>query len=138
MAKTAGYSATTEISTDGGVTYTAIGGMQDMGLKSKGATLDTTTHDSGAYKEFIAGRSETTFDLKGLYDAADAGQTAMQAAHLARTLIKLRYRPIVGAGYPQFVLSCYLTELDDDSPNDNANAITYSAQVTGAPGVSTQ
>ena len=138
MAKAAGYGSTVEVSTDGGVTYTAIGGMMDEGFKCKGATLDVTNHDSGVYKEFIAGRLDLSFDLKGFYDFADAGQTVMQAAMIARTLIKLRYRPVVGTGQQQFILSCYLTGLDDDSPNEAANAINYTAQVTGAPSITTQ
>ena len=54
----AGYGSKLYASSDGGSNYVAVGGIKDVTFSNTLSTYETTNKDSGAVKEFIAGRRE--------------------------------------------------------------------------------
>jgi TP901-1 family phage major tail protein len=138
MAKLQGYLSRLAESSDGGTTYVNVAGIQEISFGGPRGTIDITNKDSGAYKEFMAGRLEYKLSASGFFDAADPGQAALWTAKEAGSTIKLRFRPTVSAGTVEYILSALVTDIEDTSPNDGALSIKYTFQPTGSPTVQNQ
>ena len=92
-------------------------------------TLDVTTFDSSAFKEFLAGLTEGTVSITGDYDSTDTnGQIALITAFLAKTLLTSTQKPkILWNGVNGMTADGYCTELNMDT--DVAALVNFAATI---------
>jgi len=138
MAKVTGRLGFAAISTDGGTVYANIGSSKTVKLGSKRATIKRTTHDSGDNEEYGAGRKDATLSVDCAYDEADTGQAACWTSYEAGTTVWFRFRPDTGSGKKQYRQQGIITDMSDDSPNDDDNALSIQIQLSGTRTTDTQ
>ncbi len=126
-----GYSALVAISTDG-TTYNNIGEIRDCTLNVEGDAIDATSHDSGGWKEFIAGLKSWSVDGDALYIDVDAGQDAVYAALDGGTLLYIRFRPKTGTGKDNFAGRGIVTSWSLAGPNSDAATAKIKIQGSGS------
>ena len=124
-----GVSFILQTSPDGGVTYHTVAGAKKAILARKTNAIDTTTKDDNGDKSVLAGLREWTVNFDQLWVSADAGQLDIQAAQAAGTSlqIKLQY----GTGSDTYVGKCYVTDISEDMPDNEAVTYTGTLQGTG-------
>lgn len=116
----------------GGVT---VGEVKNItGPSESAATIDVTSHSSpGYYQEFISGFLDGgEITLQGNLIVADAGQVAMHAALVARTLASfVLYFPT--AVTATFTFDGIVTNFDPDFPFDGVMGFSATIKVSGQP-----
>lgn len=128
----AGYNALMYISTDGGTTYNKVGELKDVTLTVERETIDATSHDSGGWKENIAGLGSWSASAEALYVDADAGQDAVYNALVNGTLAKFRFLPKTGTGLEKFEGDGRIVSWELAGPNDDAAAVSIEIEGSGA------
>lgn len=116
-----------------GVTYTEVTGVKDTGFDGSGSAEDVTDHDSGLFKEFIAGRGEAKITYSGNYNEADSGQGIVRTAYLGRTTCYFKFRPAVATGAKEIYCNGIVTSFKISAPNDGVIPLTFDVQLTGTP-----
>jgi hypothetical protein len=89
----AAYAGLIDVSTDGGATWTPVGGINDANFAPKSDVLDKTAFNSGSSaKQKFLGMDDGQITLAGDYLAADAGQVALRNAKINKTVIRVRIK----------------------------------------------
>lgn len=118
---------------DGGG-YDEIGKIVDGSLEVDSAEVNVSTHDSGAWEEFLQGRGNMTMSLSCLYDEADAGQEACIAAAFAQTAGTARFRMRGNtATAKEYIAAAFVKSTPMNAPNDEAGDLQLNFRLTGAP-----
>jgi predicted secreted protein len=130
--KNAGRLALLAISTDGGNNYTTVSDVVSIKRAAKRATIKRTTHDDADNETYGSGRKDATLSCEAKYVEDDAGQEACWVSYEAGTTVYFRYRPTTGAGKKQFYGQGIITDMSDDSPNDDDTTLSISIQLSGA------
>lgn len=116
-----------------GSVYTAVGGVKDISFDLTGAADETTDHDSGAFKEFMAGRGELKMTFNANYDEADAGQGIVRTAAFGRSTCYFKFRAAVGGGYKESYANGVVTGFKPSAGNDGPVALAVDVQLSGVP-----
>jgi len=114
-----GRLGTLEVSNDGGVTYSKLGGLMDATINIGVDELECTSHDSGGAREYVPNYHDITIDFSNHWDDFDVGQSIVLLAMFAKTLFRVRFRLQVTAGAKQFEGEAFATSLTAGSPNDD-------------------
>lgn len=118
---------------DGGG-YDAVGRIVDGTLEMDSAEVNVTTHDSGAWEEFLQGRGNLTSSLSLLYDEADAGQEACLAAFVAQTAGTYRFRMRGDLQTAkEYIAAAFVKAAPMNAPNDEAGDLSLTFRLTGTP-----
>lgn len=118
---------------DGGG-YDAIGKIVDGSLELDSAEIVVSTHDSGAWEEYLQGRGNLTSTLSCRYDEADVGQEACLAAAFAQTMGTYRFRTRGDVSTAkEYFASAFVKSAPMNSPNDDAADLSLSFRLTGTP-----
>lgn len=101
-------------------------------------TRETTTKDSGAYKEYLATRNDTTIGFEGLYTstASSTGFEDILGWKEAGTMIFWEMGTGV-TGSPKWTGQGIITSLDIDAPDGDNITFTGSIQGSGTVTVAT-
>jgi predicted secreted protein len=132
MATIIGRSATVEVSTDGGTTYSTVGKATSNGIKLSTKIADETNNDSAGWEESKTADKAASVDVKGKYNSANAGQAAVLAAELAGTSLTVRMRPQASAGEFQWVFTAYVSDASVDASTGAVEDFSCSLKSTGA------
>jgi len=132
-----GAGSTFSISTDGGTTYTPINQMKTVSFSGEKTAFDDITNMSSpnAFNEKVPTTIDSgTCSLSGVFDPHDAGQTALQAARIARTLCscKLVLTTMTGdtTGFTR-VFNAYVDAAPLSASFDKSVTIAPSFTITG-------
>lgn len=68
---------------------TPVNGLNDATITVNGEVIDVTTFASGGWIEKIQGLKSAELSLAGFTESADAGQTAVNSAILAGTIVTM-------------------------------------------------
>lgn len=110
----------------------AVNGIVDGTLNTETEELDTTTHDDGGDRTYIAGRSSHTLDLTLKYDEADTAQAAMLTAANARTTAAIAFRMQASGGLIEYTGTGLITSSSLVGSNDDVAEFNMTIRVTGA------
>ena len=126
-----GFDGQVLISDDAGVTFNKLGELRDMTINIEAELIDATSHDSGGWREFIAGLKNWTISHEGLYIQTNVGQADARKALLNDTKIKVRFRPKDLATKIQFSGDAFMSSEEQANPNDDASTFATEIQGTG-------
>ena len=105
----------------------AIGDVAAIGLVTiDGATIDVSTLGSNAYREFLGGKYQASFQIELFY--THTGHSALTGDHLTRTSRAF----VIDFGDGQVSGNAILTSVNLSAGIDDAVRISISAQVVGA------
>lgn len=113
--------------TDASPVWTKVAGQKGATLNRKASTIETTSKDSGNFKEFEAGFIEWSIDADGLLVQSDVGFSALETSFLAGTKIKVELATPTGDKYDGQVV---VTDLPIDLPFDDM--VTYKVSLQGS------
>lgn len=106
--------------------------LKSNSLSHMAEVIETSTKDSGDYKEYIASWKDMTFDAEGLANAV-AGAMGIEDLHAAvGTIVAYEYGDDV-AGHRKITGNAILLNVDEDAPDDDVVGFTLSLQNTGDP-----
>jgi predicted secreted protein len=117
-------------SPDGGTTWHTIAGATKAQLARKTASIDTTSKDDNSDESALPGKRSWTITFDQLWVSGDAGQLDLQAAQAAGTIIKAKIQ-YNGSGNT-YTGSCFVTDLNEDFPDNGAVTFTGTLQGVGA------
>jgi predicted secreted protein len=123
MQGTAGYDA---VITAGG---DIIGKGQDSELTINKTPIDTTTRDSGGWKEWTHGLKEVDMSIAQLYIPTNAGLLTLRDAFLNDTLLAVTYVDANGFGWSGNII---VIGLGNPQPLDGAVMMPVTAKGDGA------
>lgn len=109
--------------------YVNVGGQRNLKPAHKVGEADTTDKDSNGWNEAIYTNRGLELSLDALREEGDAGQDALKAAHLARTVIYLRFDTPAGEQYEGRYL---ITSWEEDAPQDDVVSVSATFKLTGA------
>lgn len=138
MAKVAGRIQTLDVSTDGGSTWTAVGGIVDGSFNGSQEELDSTAHDDGQYRTYVPGRKDFTIDVPLRWNQDDSGQAVLKAAFFAATVLTVRFRMEVGSGRDNWQASAFVTSFAPSGPNDDIASLDCSLRISSSVSPSAQ
>lgn len=124
-----GSKAKVQLSTDGAA-WSDIASLNSITDSSSGSTIEVTAFGD-AWKAFIAGLNEFSFDLGGFWDPTDAnGQVALRSAWMNKTpaYIQFLYDGVKGI-YGQVIV----TKFERKAQPSGAVDLSVTCQGTGAP-----
>jgi predicted secreted protein len=121
-----------------GSTYTEVKGVKSTGFDGSGESEDVTDHDSGLFKEYIAGRGDSKIPYSGNYDETDPGQAIIRTAFFARSTCYLKFRPAVATGSKEIYCNGIIISFKIDAPNEGVIPLSFDVQLTGTPTDSAQ
>ncbi|RLB94227.1 MAG: hypothetical protein DRH26_01760 [Deltaproteobacteria bacterium] len=127
-----GFDGQIYISTDGGSNYSKIAEIRDMTLTVENEIIDATSHDSGGWREYIAGLKNWKLSGGNLYIAADAGQVKAFTALTGDTKVRVQFNPKDTTGLDQYWGDAYVNSQELNAPNDDAADMSYEITGTGA------
>lgn len=118
-----------EISIDGNV----LGKLIDGTLTIESSEINTTTHDSGQFEDFLQGRKNGSIEAPCRYDESDTAQQALNAASIGETTVAVVWvsRGIATTGAERYSATAFVTSQPLESPNDEDNKISYTLRLTG-------
>jgi predicted secreted protein len=120
---------------NGGAVFLAGGADSVIALQRGGTitfntdTIDVTTKDDAAWKQFLAGHSEGEITCDGLLDITDTAQAELQASQAAGTPLTAVFR--LDAATTYFTAKAFVTALKLDGAHDGAQGISATLKVTG-------
>jgi predicted secreted protein len=117
---------------DAGSGFVDVLGIVDGTLSLEGEELDTTCHDSGRFRDFIAGRAAGTVDITALWDDADPGQEIVKQSIEDGTKLTYRFRMQVLSGADEFSAQGIVTSTNPAGPNDSPGGMDFSIRLAGA------
>jgi hypothetical protein len=131
MAKIEGRLQTMAVDNGGG--FVNINGIVDGSFTLEVEELDSTTHDSGAFRSFLGGRGMATVELTLRYDEADPGQLSLATAAIGQLdTYGWRFRQQVGGGFKQWTsTSGMVTSYNPSGPNDDLAELSVSIRMSG-------
>lgn len=140
MAKHQGRLSEVHVSTDGGTTFSAIGGVETATLNTNRGEINVSSHDSGANSEYLQGRKDQTCDVSCFYDNANTPQQALvdNANVDDPTPLVFRYYPKVAAGYRMAQGEGIVNKATLNGGNDDGMKVDFTIRITGALAWSTQ
>ena len=111
---------------------TSINNLTTTSASFTNETRDTTTKDSGGYREFLSTIKTATFSAEGLV-ALDAtyGLDELWIAYDAQTAVAIIYTT-AETGDIQFAQSAIITQLDSSAADNDNTTFSLSLQGTGA------
>ena len=105
----------------------AIGDVAAIGsVTIDGATIDVSTLGANAYREFLGGKYQASFQIELFY--THTGHSALTGDHLTRTSRAF----VIDCGDGQVSGNAILTSVNLSAGIDDAVRISISAQVVGA------
>ena len=116
----------------------AVNGIVDETFNLERPSIDTTCHDDGDARSFIAGRLAGSIDLTLRWDEADSGQGGMQADFFTGTSRAIVFRMQTGAGNHEFTGTGLIENWNPSGPNDDAAEVTATVRISGAITEATQ
>ena len=126
-----GFNGQVFISIDGGTNYKKLGELRDMTINIEAELIDATSHDSGGWREFIAGLKNWSISHEGLFIETNVGQADARSALLNDTALKVRFRPKDLATKVQFSGDAFMSSEEQANPNDDASTFSTEIQGTG-------
>ncbi|MCW2278738.1 phage tail tube protein [Heliophilum fasciatum] len=130
MAKVAGVDVLLYVQTGGTPetpTYTVLGGQNGATLNRSAKVIDTTSKETGAWAENIAGVLSWSIDCDGFMVTGDTALDAMDTAFNGRDVLKAEIRVPSGKKYTGNV---YITDFSYEFPADDGG--TYKLTLTGS------
>ena len=135
----AGYNGICYVSTDGGTTYNPIGELQDVKLKIDSKMLNASSHASAGWEESKPGLNVWSATASALLVTSDAVQASLEAAIIAKTLLKFRFDPYgTATGKPRREGFGYLQAYEETQPTADLETAAFTIQGSGALVISTQ
>ncbi len=106
----------------------------DATLAIESSEINTTTHDSDDFEEFLQGRKSGSIETTNRYDEASTTQEALIAAHFAETTVTVEWvsRGLLTSGAQRYTATAFVTSQPLESPNDEDNKIAFTLRITGA------
>ena|SRR3990167_4772237 len=109
---------------------TAIGAIVDCSFSGEIEELDSTTHDSGAFREYLAGRMSGTLDVTMKWDQSDTAQSQMaDDAFVPGTSRALDFR-METTGH-KYTGTGFITNWSPSAPNDDVAEVSCTIRFTG-------
>ena|SRR5579872_1369053 len=133
-----GFNVGVEVSTDGGTTYTVVGGLQGGDLQCKATMLDSTSTQSGGHKEQVKGLDEWTITPSTLFLASDAAQATIYTAFVSGSALFYRFRPKVATGVPQWIGQAIVSDYKLSGKTTDVETASITLAGTGVLNQSTQ
>jgi predicted secreted protein len=121
-----------------GSTYTEVTGVKDAGVDGSRDAEDVTDHDSGVFKEYIAGRASSKIAYSGNYNEADPGQAIVRTAYYTGSTCYFKFRAAVGTGIKETYCNGIVTSFKVSAGNEGVIPLTFDVQLTGTPTDSAQ
>ena len=135
----AGYNGVVYVSSDGGTTWNAIGELQDVKLKVETKMLNATSHASGGWEESKAGNNSWSATAQALLVTSDVAQAAIEAAVIAKTLLKFRFDPYgTTTGKPRREGFGFIQSYEENQPVADLETAAITITGSGALVLSTQ
>lgn len=119
------------VSSDGGSTYNSVAEILTAELTVEAEQIDVSNHDGGNFREFISGLANWSLSGEANYVESDIAQTAIRAAILGRTAVKVKFRPDVGAGLSEYTGDAYISSVGIPTPIDGQITFPVELQGTG-------
>lgn len=126
------------VSVDAGSTFTAIGQLKTGSFTGRKADLEDVTNmgSAGATREYAPTLIDSgQFAISGVFDPMDAGQTAVNAAFAAQTLVTVKVQ------YPKAsdqttagllrTFTAYVTDSNLDAQFDKSSTFSATFKITG-------
>lgn len=108
-----------------------VNGIVDGSISLEVEELDSTTHDSGGFREFLTGRMAGTMDFTMKWDGSDTGQLALETASFDRTQIAVEFRMNTGSTLREYTGTAQITNWAPNGPNDDVAELSVSMRLTG-------
>ena len=131
MAKIEGRLQTLQVDNGGG--FVTINGLIDGSFTLTVEELETTTHDSGAFKSFLGGRGSGEISASLRWDEADAGQLSLATAAIGQLdTYGWRFRMETASGKKQWTATAGLvTSYNPTGPNDDISGLDVTIRLSG-------
>lgn len=110
----------------------ALNGIIDGSLETSVEELDTTSHDDGGDRTYIAGRSSHSLSFSFHYNEADTGQAGLLADVVSRTTRAFAFRMEDSGGLIEYTGNGLATSVVQTGSNDGVAEMTATIRVTGA------
>lgn len=127
-----GFNAKIYSSSDGGSTFQLIAEITDATLNVEKDPIETTSFDSGGWREFIDGLKTWGVTGEANFKATDQSQTDLYNALVNGTTVKVRIRPKELSGEPEYEGTAEVTNFSNELPLDGAVNVPFELQGTGA------
>ena len=119
-------------SPSGSATLTRVGKIKTFGLSRSGETIDITTMDSGAVREFCIGKTTATLSVTALRCYADPGQAVLEAATSPTPVdFYINFALLAGSGLPEFFSKAFMSTNDENKSFGEGVEVTYDIQLSG-------
>lgn len=134
-----GYTATLEISTDGGSTHNAIGKLRNVTFSMNSDTADATNIDSSGWQELEYAIRNSTVSADGIYVNDETGQDAVRDQLDQGNKVDLRFRPEgSGSGNDEFSQTFVVTTFEISLAHDDVIEGNFEFDSDGSPTISNQ
>jgi hypothetical protein len=118
--------------------WTTIGCLTEGTFSGDMSVVDTTCHDNGQDTTAVPGKRTRTMDVEARYDESDAGQDIVFDVFNGTGECFLRWRMKEAATNRELTAAAVITSYEEGMPNDDAEPMTASFQISGAVTEATQ
>lgn len=126
MAKIAGKAIRFDVSTDGGTTWNAVKGQDNLSFSVSSATVDASDKTSGSWGSTLAGVKSMTVNLSGKVDLPDTtGLDVLRTASLSESANSVLGRVILNVAADSYYEGNFTV-----SEAGGSGALTDAAQYT--------
>jgi len=133
MSEQLGNSASLQVSSNGGSSYSNVGEMKDTSFDGAQDLHDATSNDDNLWKVDVVGHKKMTINVTCNYDEADAGQIIMRAGYFAGSTLMFKYRPRGSTStYREQLFSANFTSANLAAPTQGVMEESYTLETTGA------